>query len=323
MHLFANPAASGVLFFDNLTTTGGVAVAYDPATRAFRTDGDFCANRDVIGCNWVAPAPGALCLSCAMTAMAPDPSMPDAITNWSRTEAAKRWVIDNLRRWQWFVPRDPGPAPIFNMLAEGVQPVVMGHGDGVVTISIEESDPVVEIERRERLDERYRTMIGHMRHEIAHYLWWRLSIVPGFLDAFRDLFGDERADYGEALEKHYKNGPPSDWQGRFLTAYASAHPHEDWAETSAHLLHLVDITDSFLATGFTLPNLPGPSWDPYAESDFAVLVRIASTVAVGANHVNRSMGLQDVYPFVLSQTTRQKLEFVHKWLRESGLMTVG
>ncbi|WP_240453708.1 zinc-binding metallopeptidase family protein [Chachezhania antarctica] len=313
--MFPNPAGTGSLFFDNMTSPEGVDVAYDPGSRAFVTDAVFCANRALIGCNWTAPEEGAMCKSCAMTAMSPDPSMPDAVANWAQAETSKRWVLANLRTWEWFSPIDTGPDPIFHMLAEGEKPVVMGHAEGVVTISIEESDPVVRAERREALSERYRTMIGHMRHEIAHMLWWRLSIEPKFIKAFRKLFGDERADYGKALEKHYGDGAPEDWQERFLTSYASAHPHEDWAETTAHLLHLVDLTDSFLAAGLQSPDVPAQEWNPYYESDTQEMIGIAAGIAVGINQVNRSMGLQDLYPFVLSDISRKKLDFVHEWLR--------
>lgn len=316
MRVFSNPVGDGVLFFDNVTTPNGVAVAYDPATRSFVSEAHFCANRDVIGCNWVASAPGALCDACTMTALSPDASMPDALENWARSEAAKRWVLDNLRRWRWFGPGDTGPSPAFHMLAEGANPVVMGHATGVVTISVEEADPALRVSRREALGERYRTMIGHMRHEIAHVLWWRLNIVPEFLEEFRTNFGDERADYAGALEQHYTEGPSAGWEDHFLTPYASAHPHEDWAETTAHLLHIVDITDSFLAAGFAVPDGPDPEWDPYAEPDLTKLTTIATPIVIGVNHVNRSMGLPDLYPFVLSDRPRKKVELAHRWLRE-------
>lgn len=315
MRLFPNPAGNGTLFFDNLTSPEGAAVAYDPGTQSFVCDAPFCANRDLIGCNWVSSAPGAICTACAMTSLSPDPSMPGVFENWAGAEAAKRWVLTNLRQWNWFCPDDTGPRPVFHMLAEGARPVIMGHAEGVVTISIEESDHVLRTQRREALDERYRTMIGHMRHEIAHMLWWRLSILPDFLEAFRALFGDERSDYADALARHYNEGPPGDWQDHFLTPYASAHPHEDWAETTAHLLHLVDLTDSFLAAGLSGPDLPGPAWDPYQEPDPSKTTSVAATIAVGINHVNRSMGLQDLYPFVLAKPSRRKLDFVHHWLR--------
>jgi hypothetical protein len=318
MRLFTNPVGAGQLWFDNLATADGTPVAYDPQARAFVPMPPFCANREIIGCNWIAPEQGAFCRACAMTGLAPDPSIPNAVANWAMTEAAKRWVLDNLGRWHWFRPEDPGTRPVFHMLAEGIEPVSMGHVDGVVTISVAEADPVLRIARREALQEPYRTMIGHMRHEIAHMLWWRLSLRPDFLDAFRDMFGDERSDYVAALQRHYEQGPPPGWRDAYLTTYASAHPHEDWAETAAHLLHLTDLADSFSAAGLSSPNLPAPGWDAYAEPDPYRLVEVAAALAVGVNHVNRSMGLPDLYPFVLSAAARRKLVFVHDWLRRGA-----
>jgi hypothetical protein len=319
MQVFASPDQSGALWFDNLVSAAGYPVAYDPVLRRFVSTPPFCANREVIGCNWTATEPGFLCPSCAMTALAPDPTVPDAFANWAQTELAKRWVLDNLRCWHWFGPGDSGARPVFHMLAEGPTPVLMGHANGVVTISVAEADPVLRAARREALHEPYRTMIGHMRHEIAHVVWWRLSLRGDFLDAFRGVFGDERADYSAALERHYRDGPPADWAERYMTPYASAHPHEDWAETSAHLLHLTDITHSFVASGLSSPDLPGPGWDPYAEHDAGRLIRIAASLTVGVNHVNRAMGLSDLYPFVLSPPAREKLAFVHGWLRRGAL----
>lgn len=318
MRVFSNPVGSGSLWFDNLATADGTPVAYDPQARAFVPMPPFCINRDIIGCNWIAPEEGAFCRACAMTVLAPDPSLPNAIPNWAKTEAAKRWVLDNLGRWHWFRPEDPGAPPVFHLLAEGRTPVPMGHIEGVVTISVAEVDPVLVTTRREALEEPYRTMIGHMRHEISHMLWWRLSLREDFLDAFREMFGDERQDYTAALQRHYTDGPPPDWKERYLTTYASAHPHEDWAETAAHLLHLTDIADSFAASDLSSPELPSHQWEPYAEPDAERLIYVAASLTVGVNHVNRSMGLPDLYPFVLSETARHKLAFVHDWLRRGA-----
>jgi hypothetical protein len=317
MFVFSNPVGAGMLWFNDLKTPEGTPVGYDPQARAFLPMPPFCINRERIGCNWIAPEEGKFCRACAMTALAPDPEIPNAIENWAETEAAKRWVIDNLGRWHWFRPEDPGARPVFHMLADGHTPAAMGHGDGVVTISVSEADPVVRVTRREALDEPYRTMIGHMRHEIAHMLWWRLSLRTDFLDAFRSVFGDERTDYQPALERHYRNGPPNDWRQRYLTTYASAHPHEDWAETTAHLLHLTDICDS-VAAGLGSSELPHPRWDPYAEADSGQLIRVAVSLVMGVNHINRSMGLSDIYPFVLSEIAQHKLAFVHDWLRRGA-----
>ncbi|MCC5883018.1 MAG: putative zinc-binding metallopeptidase [Halomonas sp.] len=318
MRVFANPVGPGSLWFDNLATANGTPVAYDPQARAFLASSPYCINRDVISCNWIAPEPGTFCRSCAMTALAPDPSIANAIPHWAKTEAAKRWVIDNLGRWNWFRPEDPGPPPAFNMLAEGPTPVAMGHVGGVVTISVAEADPVLSTTRREALEEPYRTMIGHMRHEISHMLWWRLSQREDFLDAFRAMFGDERENYADALQRHYREGPPSGWRSHFITTYASAHPHEDWAETAAHLLHLTDITDSFVAAGLTSREVPHDGWDPYMEADAERLIHVAAVLAMGVNHINRSMGYSDLYPFVLSEVALRKLVFVHDWLRRGA-----
>lgn len=316
MQLFKDPTGHGVVFFDNLFAPDGTAIAFNPGVRMFETGALDCVNRELIGCNWIAAFPGSLCTACAMTKVSPDPSTPNAFRNWADAEAAKRWVLDNLGLWGWFTASDTGPAPVFNMLAEGNRPVVMGHAQGVVTLSIAEADVVLRTTRREALDERYRTMVGHVRHELAHMLWWRLSVVPDFLDGFRALFGDERNDYAQALKTHYDNGPRADWERAYLTPYAAAHPHEDWAETTAHLLHLVDITDSFLAAGNMRPEIPSPTWKPYRESDAMKVIKAATAIALGANHVNRSMGLQDLYPFVLSGPARDKLQFVHTWLQK-------
>lgn len=318
MYVFSNPAGAGSLWFHNLATADGLLVAYDPQARAFIPTPPFCANREIIGCNWIAPEPGALCRSCAMTAVSPDITIPETLRNWAQTEAAKRWTLDNLGRWHWFRPEDPGVPPVFHMLADGPTPVAMGHVDGVVTISVAEADPVLSTMRREALEEPYRTMIGHMRHEIAHMLWWRLSLRTDFIETFRAVFGDEREDYSAALQNHYNDGPPPDWNLNYLTTYASAHPHEDWAETAAHLLHLTDIADSTVSGGFSSPELPHAPWDPYSEPDATRLIGAALSVVTRVNHVNRSMGLPDIYPFVVSHEAQRKLAFVHHWLRRGA-----
>ena len=195
----------------------------------------------------------------------------------------------------------------------------MGHDDGLVTINVTEADHAERVRRREDLGERLRTMIAHFRHEIGHFFFFkRLGPQPGFTGSFRDIFGDERADYGAALERHYGSGPSEGWTDNHVTPYASSHPHEDWAETFAHLLHLTDITDSFVAAGFSAPDLPGGPYDAYGEDDAARLIHIGAALGIGLNHINRSMGLQDIYPFVLTPVTRQKLVFAHSWMRRAA-----
>jgi len=318
MRVFSNPVGAGSLWFHNLATADGVAVGYDPQARGFISVPPFCANRENIGCNWIAPEEGALCRSCAMTTVTPDTMRPDALANWAQTEAAKRWVLDGLGRWHWFRPEDRGTPPCFHMRDDGPTPAAMGHVNGVVTISVAEADPVLRTTRREALDEPYRTMIGHFRHEIAHMLWWRLSLRADFLEAFRQVFGDERADYTAALQRHYETGPPADWMDRHLTTYASSHPHEDWAETATHLLNLIDITDSAMSAGLVLTEMREPGWDAYAETDAMGLLRTALRVVAIVNHANRAVGLDDAYPFVVSARAQEKLAFVHEWLRRGA-----
>ena len=319
MQIFRCPACAGDIHFQNLTCACGQEVRFDPDRQAMRTDGADCANREQIGCNWIAEE-GGLCRSCAMTETVPDLAAGENLDLWARTEAAKRWMLANLARWGWFGPSDPGARPVFHMLAEqtskGEADVVMGHADGLITINVNEASPAVRVQRREDLGELYRTMIGHMRHETAHFLFVRLSEDAAFVQGFRALFGDERADYGAALKKHYADPKPAG--DDFVTSYATAHPHEDWAESIAHLLHLVDLLDSAAAAHLALPEGPAPGYDAYAEPDPARLLSQAVAMTIAANHVNRAMDLPDLYPFVLGPGVREKLAFAHGHLRRTA-----
>ena len=319
MQTFDCPACTGIVFFDNLHCSCGQVVRFDPDRQAMRADGADCRNRDAIGCNWIAEGES-LCRSCAMTETVPDLAAGDNAALWARTEAAKRWMLANLTRWGWFTPADPGARPVFHMLAEqtrsGEAKVVMGHADGLITINVNEASEAVRAERQEELGELYRTMLGHMRHETAHFLHVRLSDDTSFTEGFRALFGDERADYGEALKRHY--AAPQEAGDDHVTSYATAHPHEDWAETVAHLLHLVDLLDSAAAVRLALPDGPPRGYDAYAETDADRLVSQAVEIAIAANHVNRAMDLPDLYPFVLGAGVREKLAFAHRWLRRAA-----
>jgi hypothetical protein len=166
--------------------------------------------------------------------------------------------------------------------------------------------------------EPYRTLLGHMRHEIGHYYWDRLIAGSDRLEAFRALFGDERADYGEALERHYEQGPPADWQSRLISTYASAHPWEDWAETWAHYLHMTDTLEMAAATGLTLKprtkNAPTLAADPklIERGSFDQMLEAWFPLTYVLNSLNRGLGLADSYPFVLSGPAIDKLRFVHE-----------
>lgn len=318
MKIFACPGCGAPLFFDNLVCTCGLNVSLDPVAQQFRSDGPVCANRQSLGCNWAPAQDHPLCDSCRMTSVHPDLSVPGNAALWAQAEAAKRHVLAGLLRWGWFTPQDQGLRPEFHMLAEatasGRVDVTMGHAAGLVTINLAEADASERVRRREMLGEPWRTLIGHFRHEIAHFLFERLVPAPGFHDSFRGLFGDETQDYAAALQRHYNDGPPADWQAEHVSAYAAAHPHEDWAESAAHAMHLVDITDSFLAAGLSAKDAPQPGYDAFAEAEPDRLLDAALAIGLALNHVNRAVGQPDLYPFVNTLKSREKLAFALDWL---------
>lgn len=326
MRIHSCPNCAAPLSFENLVCACGSDLAYDVDGDRFTTLSNPCANRETIGCNWAAESAGELCSSCAMTEIIPDTFRNENLSLWAESELAKRWVLSNLARWGWFGTDDPGPRPVFHLLSEstgnGKVGVTMGHADGVVTINVAEADEAERTRRRARLGEKLRTMIGHYRHELGHFFFFeRLGPQHGFTDRFRLLFGDERTDYAEALAKHYDKGPPHAWNTQHVTPYASSHPHEDWAETFAHILHLTDITDSFVAAGLVAPGLGNEGYDAYEERDAESLVTVGASLGIALNHVNRSMGLQDIYPFVLTPVIREKLGFAHRWIGQNPSIT--
>lgn len=311
MRVFACPDCGSPIYFENLQCGCGFEISYDPVAEAMVQRTRSCANRAEIGCNWQPEEDGALCPSCAMTNTRPDLSVEGNDVLWQRAEAAKRQVLSQLMSLGWFTSQDPGARPVFNLLAEQtaqgqIQPM-MGHLNGCITINVAEANPAEIVARREEMDEPYRTMIGHFRHEIAHFLFLRLSELPSFLDRFRCLFGDERTDYAQALAQYHDADARPNWREVHITRYAASHPHEDWAETAAHALHLRDVVESAAAVDL------GPDAMP-KDAEHAIATALELTLAL--NHVNRSMGLGDLYPFVVSPDVRAKLRFAFEALSE-------
>jgi len=200
----------------------------------------------------------------------------------------------------------------------GATPVLTGHHNGVITINVAEADDVEREQRRHQLHEPYRTLLGHFRHESGHYYWDRLLQHSPRLAAFRLVFGDERADYSAALTWHYQRGAPTDWPQRFISAYASAHPWEDWAETWAHYLHMTDALETAVACGLSLQPLrpDEPSLQPTARGDrlgaFDHMLTAWFSLTYVLNNLNRSLGWPDSYPFILSTPAIDKLRFIHE-----------
>lgn len=316
MQSFTCPACKTRVYFDNLFCACGKPLFYEPEARAMVNKADPCAKRDSIQCNWAAVPGQTLCRSCAMSDTVPALNVGDNRQLLERAERAKRWVLANLSRWQWFTDADTGMRPRFQMLSENTgtgraEQIMMGHDDGEIVINVTEADELIRLQRQHQLGEQYRSMVGHFRHELAHFLFDRLAAAPGFTDAFRPLFGDETADYAAALQEHYDN--PKDPGEDFITAYATSHPHEDWAETVAHLLHMVDFTDSFVSAGLSMKGVP-EGYQPYADQNADNLLTIAAAVAIAINDINRALDNSDLYPFILTPRIREKITFAHGWI---------
>ena len=298
--------------------------------KAFR----YCANAGYGACNWLipseAPAGHTLCSACGLNRTIPDLTIPENLERWKRLEAAKHRLVYSLQRLRLPMKNghDQPGGLLFDLLAgyaeDGQEKsVTTGHEDGVITIDVLEGDPAVRTERRQQLGERFRTLLGHFRHETGHYYLPQLTSSVG-LDSFRELFGDETTDYGAALEIHYREGPKPDWNQHYVTAYASSHPHEDWAETFAHYIHIVDTLDTAHAYGIGLRSETDRNAalevdvDSYSEQNFDRLWDLWVPLTVAVNSLNRSMGHDDLYPFVLPSVAIDKLRFAHRCIRESG-----
>ena len=278
-------------------------------------------------CNWMVPAddPNHYCLSCRLTHVIPDLSKPGNREAWYELEAAKRRLLYGLISLGLTVTdrtEAPDTGLLFKFLADfngSVPSVLTGHDNGVITINIAEADHAEREKRRVQMHEPYRTVLGHFRHEIGHYYWDRLIKDSDRIEPFRELFGAERDDYAKALERHYQKGAPPDWQENFVSIYATTHPWEDWAETWAHFLHISDTLETAMACGLSL--LPNRSDEPALRFDtasnasppvsFDHMIQRWFPLTFVLNNLNRGMGLQDGYPFVLSKRAIQKLRFVY------------
>ncbi|MGB0083964.1 MAG: putative zinc-binding peptidase [Rhodomicrobiaceae bacterium] len=289
----------------------------------------YCANYSHDVCNWLVAEKesGSLCLSCGLSRTIPDLSVPGNPERWFEFEKAKRRLIYELLKLGLPVKQagenNGVPSLAFDILAD----TKTGHENGVITLNVAEADPAVRERTREQFGEPYRTLLGHFRHESGHYYWLALIANGPALKRFRELFGDESADYAKALAAYHQRGPKSDWAQNFISAYATAHPWEDWAESWAHYLHMVDTLET--AADYRLdPRLPygksasrawfeSPNGDPYRASSAMKLVDRWIPLALAINSLNRSMGLSDFYPFIVSPRAAEKLDFVHQVIRSA------
>ena len=283
-------------------------------------------------CNWAIPSqdPNPLCQSCRLTRVIPDLSKAGFVRAWYRLESAKRRLVYSLLALNLpLVGRtdDPEHGIAFDFLADdpvATAVVLTGHNEGVITLNVAEADDAEREKRRLQMHEPYRTLLGHFRHEIGHYYWDRLIKESDRLLDFRRLFGDEREDYGKALERHYQRGAPANWQQQFVSIYASSHAWEDWAETWAHYLHIFDTLETAIGCGLALR--PRRSDEPALKPDrvlrgnravsFDLMIERWFPLTYALNNLNRGLGMPDAYPFVLSPVAIEKLRFVHESIAE-------
>lgn len=296
----------------------------------------FCENATEGACNWLVPAGNGetFCLACRFNLTIPDLSIPANHDRWRRVEQAKKHLFYSLTRWGLPMPRrvdDPEHGLAFEFLADllddngnTMETVLTGHSNGLIQINIAEADDAERERRRALMGEPFRTLIGHFRHEVGHFYWDLLVKDRGGIAAFSDIFGDPSQDYDIALQNHYANGAPPDWQQTYISAYASAHPWEDFAETWAHCLHMVDGLETARAYGIfpsTSPAgaIPPTEIDPYEATNIDQIIAAWVPLTVAINSINRSLGQPDLYPFVLTEAIVRKIDYVFRLIAESGM----
>ncbi|MGX9554894.1 zinc-binding metallopeptidase family protein [Pseudomonas sp. CFBP 5750] len=304
----------------------------DPQAGLFRR----CANLDTAAaCNWLLPDNGrdTLCIACSLNRTIPDLSIPENPERWRKVETAKRRLVAQLINFGLpVIPKtvDENIGLAFDFIGvdpDGTPPTT-GHASGLITLDIKEADDAHREYVRQQMREPYRTLLGHFRHEVGHYYWDRLVANSHWLEAFRELFGDERASYADALEQHYQQGAPLDWQTRYVSAYATMHPWEDWAETWAHYLHMMDAVDTALGFGMSAremdfdyqPFPPETLYDAEHAGGAAFLSFVNAWIELAGmlNELSRSMGQPDFYPFVVPAAVITKLHFIHLVIQEEG-----
>ncbi|MFN3581087.1 MAG: putative zinc-binding metallopeptidase [Pseudomonas sp.] len=315
----------------------------DPQTWRIRSEGPLLGKRvnrcqnlnSPARCNWLVTEESSspYCTACALNLTIPDLSFGQNALHWRKTEEAKRRLVAQLIMLGLPVvsrEQDPQQGLGFKLLAQqpGGPAVMTGHMDGVITINVGEADPAHREQVRLNMHEPYRTLLGHFRHESGHYYWDRLVLNSAWLTPYRELFGDERQDYQQSLQRHYQNGPPSGWNNTYISSYAASHPWEDWAETWAHYLHMTDTLNVALDFGIRLDtlNLRIDTFDAsqlegcvHGNGDQAAFLAFINRwvqLSSVLNVLARSMGQADIYPFIITVPSLRKLYMVHSVVAE-------
>ena len=350
MKLFKCPSCGQLLYFENTRceTCGhrlgyipepGILTALDPESggeraEVWRSLADvgglyrFCANADHDACNWLIPEAytDRLCVACRHNRTIPPIGQPAALASWRKIEGAKHRLFYALLRLNLPTPAvgESDEPLVFDFLADPPTPdgpkVMTGHDNGLITIALAEADDIERERRRATMGEPYRTLLGHFRHEIGHFYWDKLVRDGGQLAECRAVFGDDTADYEAALKAHYEKGVPANWRADYISSYATTHAWEDFAETWAHYLHIVDSLEMARAFGMSVSPRADETGaltvdadvDVYGVEDFAPLVNAWVPLSFALNSINRCMGQSDLYPFIISPKVVEKLGFIHR-----------
>lgn len=285
---------------------------YDGLANTYR----ICQHRDhEIQCNWLIDdeSDQVQCISCRTTRTIPMLSNPDNLRRWTIMESNKRRMIFGLLDMGLTITgytedKDLGIA--FDFLEDQrtnasiyEEHILSGHANGIITINVAEADGSYREATREAMNESFRSLLGHFRHEIGHYYWDRLIPHSNNYAEFQQLFGDETQDYRKALDDYYLNGPSENWQTDYISAYASMHPLEDWAETWSHYMLMRETIET--AFNYQI----SPKLTPYSDFDIWMTEWMQLTVVLNA--LSRSIGNADAYPFIISETVTTKLRFIH------------
>ncbi len=307
-------------------------LTFDPEGTSLVSDREqieyrYCKNKQHDVCNWLIEKddPHEYCRACQLNRTVPNLSQSKNYEGWRNLEVAKHRLVYQIQKIGLDLPskmvQEDGLC--FDFVARQGNPNLMtGHASGVITILLREADSVLREQARRQLLEPYRTLIGHLRHEVGHYFWERLVMIdPRVQASFREIFGDESVSYADALQRYYQEGAPDDWQKGFISKYATSHPWEDWAETWAHYLHIMDMVET--AHFFKLKVDPKKmsadmqmkvSFDPYTVKNFDKIIQKCVPLSFAVNSINRAMGIPDVYPFVISPAVVRKMKFIHRLL---------
>lgn len=289
-----------------------------------------CSERDW-NCNWLVreDAPAGRCISCRLTRTRPAASDTIALEKLAKTEEAKRRLLLQvsdlgLPITPWYVHEGGLGFDLLSSRSDGKR-VVIGHANGIITIDLAETLDEVREALRVSLGEPYRTMLGHLRHEVGHYFQNVLLTDDGLWARCRALFGDERESYQDAIQRHYATGAPAGWASSFISEYATMHPWEDFAEVFAHYLHIVGTLQTAAAIGMRLDaeatrrDIDVVPLEDYHDQSVGLLLSDWETLSQGFNRINRAMGLPDLYPFHISEPVQEKLGFMHEIVTNAPL----